>query len=136
MFRRTFTILLFCILAGVAGTAAADATLKSALGLSMEQAHAVTEIEKAHRPAYIAKRGEYTREARWLRNATSRNEVAEVARREPIVAQLAAELKQLRDDQDAAIRTVLDDSQQLKFDDYIELRRTMYGPSRDERIFD
>lgn len=136
MFRTTLTTLLLCTLLVLAAPAAADATLKSALGLSMAQAQTVTGIERAHRPAYVAKRGQYTREARALRRARVGNDVAGVARQEPIVAALAAELKQLRDDQDRAIRAVLDARQQRAFDDYIAQRKAMVGASRDERIFD
>jgi hypothetical protein len=99
-------------------------------------AYAVTAIEREHRPAYVAKRGQYTREARALRRARSQNDSAAVARQEPVVAALAAELKQLRDAQDDAIRALLDPRQQQAFAAYIVQRREMKGASRDERIFD
>lgn len=133
---RQQTVALLCAALFGSAIANADPSLKSALGLSMEQAHAVTAIERAHRPAYIAKRGEYTRNARWLRNAHAQNDAAKVAQLEPVVAALAVQLKQLRDAQDSAIRALLDAQQQIAFDAYLEQRRTMVGASRDERIFD
>lgn len=133
---RTIITLLFCTFISLSNTAGADAPLKSALGLSMDQAHAVTAIERAHRPAYVAKRSQYTREARALRRANIQNDSAAVARQEPVVAALAAELKQLRDAQDDAIRALLDPQQQRAFEDYIIQRREMVGASRDECIFD
>lgn len=136
MSRHTIAVLLFCTIASLATSAFADAPLKSALGLSMDQAHAVTAIERQHWPAYQAKRGQYTREARALRRANSQNDSAAVARQEPVVAALAAELKQLRDAQDAAIRAVLNPQQQQAFEDYLVQRREMVGGARDERIFD
>lgn len=136
MSRHTAAILLLCTLSCLSSIARADAPLKSALGLTMDQAHAVTAIEREHRPAYIAKRGQYTREARALRRANIQNDSAAVARQEPVVAALAAELKQLRDAQDNAIRALLDPQQQKAFDAYIVQRREMVGASRDERIFD
>lgn len=112
-----------------------DARLKEALGLSMDQAHAVDIIQKKHQKPYIAKRGELTNNERWMRAAAAKNDSKKVAEQEVIVKRLAAEFKAIQMDEDAEIRKVLNAEQNKKFDDYIKLRQEMKGSSRDARYF-
>ena len=113
----------------------ADAPLKSALGLSMGQAKAVSEIQKRARKPYRSKRGDYNREARKLRRARNANDSALVAKQERITEKLRAEVRQLKLAEDQAIRNVLTSEQRVKFEAYIEERRAMAGGSRDAKIF-
>lgn len=113
----------------------ADASLKSALGLSMDQAREVELIQKNHQKPYIAKRHELTNNERWLRAAKVANDSKKVAEQEVIVKRLAEEFKQIQMHEDAEIRKVLNAEQNRKFDDYIKLRQEMKGASRDARYF-
>jgi hypothetical protein len=112
-----------------------DARLKEALGLSMDQARVVDEIQKKYQKPYIAKRGELTNNERWMRAAAMKNDSKKVAEQEAIVKKLAAEFKAIQMEEDAEIRKVLNAEQNNKFDDYIKLRQKMKGSSRDARYF-
>jgi Spy/CpxP family protein refolding chaperone len=113
----------------------ADAPLKSALGLSMDQAKAVDEIKAKFQKPYIAKRHDLTNEERWMRAARVKNNSKEVAERQKTVERLAAEFKAIQMAEDAEIRKVLTPEQNKKFDDYLKLRQEMKGASRDARYF-
>lgn len=123
------------VLAVMALSLMADARLKEALGLTMDQARAVEEIQKKHQKPYVAKRGELTNNERWMRAAAAQNDSKKVAEQEVIVKRLAAEFKAIQMSEDAEIRKVLNAEQNKKFDDYIKLRQEMKGSSRDARYF-
>ena len=112
--------------------ALADAPLKTALGLSMDQARQVDEIQKLHRPKFAAKRGEYNTEMRRLRRARIANDSKQVAELEKVTAALHEQLRQIRVSEDEEIRRVLTPDQLRKFEDYIKLRKEMVGSSRDD----
>ncbi len=112
-----------------------DASLKQALGLNMDQARTVDEIQKKHQKPYIAKRHELTNNERWLRAAKVKNDSKKVAEQEVIVQRLAAEFKAIQMSEDAEIRKVLNPEQNRKFDEYLKLRQEMKGASRDARYF-
>jgi len=116
------------------GTSAfADAPLKTALGLDVEQARQVAEIQGGYRREYAAKRGQHNTEARKLRRARNANDSEQIAMQEEIVAKLKADLRAIKDAEDADIRKVLTAEQGQKFDAYIEERNAMVGSSRDVR---
>lgn len=113
--------------------ALADAPLKTVLGLDVEQARQVADIQGGYRREYASKRGVHNREARKLRRARIENDAEMIATQEKIVAQLKAELSAMKDAEDADIREVLSKEQNAKFDAYIAKREAMVGSSRDVR---
>lgn len=117
------------------GTARADAPLKSALGLSMDQAKAATEIQTRRFPAFQEKRTEYNRQMRKLRRARIANDSAAVVREDAIARRLHGEMMALMHEEDDEIRKLLTPAQSKKFDDYLKLRREMAGSSRDDREY-
>jgi Spy/CpxP family protein refolding chaperone len=112
------------------GDGLADAPLKTTLGLDIEQARQVDEIQSAHRRQYAAKRGEHNREARALRRARTANDSEQIAIQEEKVAQLKVELREIKASEDAAIQKLLTPEQSEKFAAYIEKRNAMVGSSR------
>lgn len=133
----TKTLLPFALIAllGLSGTASADATLKGTLGLSIDQARQVDEIQAQHRPTFAAKRQERDKELRVLRRARIANDSEGIARQEKITAKLQEELKQIRMHEDEEIRKLLNPEQNRKFDGYLKLRKEMVGSSRDAKDF-
>ena len=113
----------------------ADAPLKDALGLSMDQAREVTALQAKYRPSYVAKRGEYLNQMRKLRRARIANDSAAVAREEPVARRLHDEMLGIQAKEDAEIRRLLTPEQNKKFDAHLELRRNMAGSSRDDKEF-
>lgn len=124
-------LLLGLTLLGV--SAFADAPLKTTLGLDVEQARQVAEIQGGYRREYAAKRGQHNTEARKLRRARNANDSEQIAMQEEIVAKLKADLRAIKDAEDADIRKVLTAEQDQRFDAYIEKRNAMVGSSRDVR---
>ena len=118
-----------------AGSANADAPLKSSLGLDTDQAREISAVQKSYRRSFSAKRGELNRENRKLRRARIDNDSALITEQEAIVAGLEAELRAIREAENAEIRTFLTAEQNLKFDEVIEKRRAMVGSSRDANLF-
>lgn len=116
--------------------AIADAPLKARLGLDMDQAKSVDEIQARYRKAFRAKRGPYHREQRALRRAKKANDGAAVAKHEPVVAALKAELRDIILTTDDEVRAVLTPTQLAKFEAYILERNAMVGSSRDVRVLD
>ena len=132
MRRSTFCLVLLGLTV-FGGSALADAPLKTVLELDVEQARQVAEIQGAYRREYAAKRGQHNTEARKLRRARIANDSEQIAAQEEITAKLKAELREIKDSEDAAIREVLTPEQNEKFDDYVEARNAMVGSSRDVR---
>ena len=132
---KTLTTLSLALL--FAGEAAvADAPLKTRLGLEMDQAKAVDEIQAAYRADFRSKRGVYHKEQRVLRRAKSANDSALVAQQEPIVARLKAELREIILRTDDKVRALLNPAQLEKFEEYIVERNNMVGSSRDVRVLE
>ena len=127
--KRLTRLLLPLILMGL--TAWAEAPLKDALGLTIDQARQVQEIQAQHRPKFAAKRQERNRELRVLRRAKLANDSTQIARQEKITDKLTEELKQIQMHEDAEIRRLLTPEQNRKFDDYLKLRKEMVGSSRE-----
>ena len=110
----------------------ADATLKGALGLDMDQARKVDAIQAKYRQPFAAKRQDQNREMRVLRRARIANDSAGVAAQETVVNRLQGELQEIRKQEDEEIRRVLTPAQQVKFEEYLKLRKEMIGSSRDD----
>jgi Spy/CpxP family protein refolding chaperone len=117
----------------LAGALLADQPLKSALGLSMDQAKAVYDIEMKHQKPFAAKRQERNAERRKMVRTKLANDSKLMAEQERIVDRLTAELRQIQMTEDAEIRRLLTPEQSKKFDDYLKLRREMKGSSRDDK---
>ena len=113
----------------------ADAPLKSALGLTMDQAKQVQEIEAKYQKPYAAKRGEYLRQIRKVRRARIANDRVALEAEEPIARRLHGEWRAIQAQEDAEIRRVLTPEQNKKFDEYLKLRREMVGSARDDEEY-
>ena len=133
MLKKIITGILFCLFV-FAQPAAADAPLKSKLGLSTDQAKVVYDIQAKHRKAMRSERSELHRESRKLRRARNANDSAQIAQLEPVVAKLEDRMRQRILTEDAEIRQVLNPEQLAKFESYIEERNNMVGSSRDVRV--
>jgi Spy/CpxP family protein refolding chaperone len=114
----------------------ADQTLESGLGLSMDQAKQVMEIQKKYRQPFAAKRQELNDESRKLRRAHLDKDSAMVAHQQVATEKLRDELRQIRNSENEQIRTVLTAEQNQKFDLVLEQRRAAHGSARDERILE
>lgn len=111
----------------------ADQSLKSALGLSMDQARQVDQIQSEYRLKFAAKRQDHNRELRRLRRARIANDSRQVAELEKVTDALLGDLRQIRASEDDEIRKVLNSEQRKKFEDYRKLRKEMVGSSRDDK---
>ena len=113
----------------------ADEALQSALGLTIDQARQVNEIQANYRPKFASKRQQRNTELRKLRRARIANDRQQIADLEKITASLHEELRQIRLSEDGDIRKLLTTDQKKKFEDYIKLRKEMVGSSRDDKDF-
>ena len=113
----------------------ADQPLKSALGLSMDEARVTEDIQKKYKLPRVQKRGEYLRQMRVLRRARIANDSAGTARAEQVARRMHEEMMAIQAKEDAEIRKVLTPEQNRKFDAYLKLRREMVGSSRDDKEF-
>lgn len=113
----------------------ADPPLKSALGLSVDQARVVDAIQARYRPIFAAKRTEHNNELRKLRRARIANDSKQIAELTKVTDALQAELKQIRLNEDEEIRRTLTPEQKVKFAEHIEFRKQMKGSSRDDTDF-
>ena len=80
--HRSFIPILSAALLGLTlfgGQAQADAPLKTALGLDVEQARQVADIQSGYRREYAAVRGRHNTEARKLRRARIANDSEQIA---------------------------------------------------------
>ncbi len=132
MLKKISAILILVLLL-CAQSAGADAPLKSRLGLDVDQAKIVHEIQAKHRALKRSERQDLNREARLLRRARTANDSALIAKQETIVAELKDALKSRILSEDEEIRQVLTPEQLEKYERYIEERNQMVGSSRDVR---
>ena len=112
------------------GTAHADQSLKSALGLSMDQAKQVSDIEAKYRKPFSAKRTALNTEMRAMRRAKVENDSAKLAKQEAITEQMADELYDIRKARNAEIMAVLNPQQVALFEQVLE-KRLESGSTRD-----
>lgn len=124
-------LLFICMVAGLR----ADAPLKGALGLSMDQAKQVQEIQAKYQRPYQLKRDERNRQMRKVRQARAANDRPALEAAEPIARRLHDEMLAIQHQEDADIRRLLTPEQSKKFDAWLHQRRTMVGAGRDDREF-
>jgi Spy/CpxP family protein refolding chaperone len=115
-----------------AGSAAADQPLKSALGLSMDQAKQVTDIEAKYRKPFAAKRTALNTEMRAMRRAKIANDSAKLAEMEAITERMADELYEIRLARNAEISAVLNPQQLAMFQEVL-VQRHESSSSRDDK---
>ncbi|MDX2269552.1 MAG: Spy/CpxP family protein refolding chaperone [Bryobacter sp.] len=125
----------FLVVAATCALLLADQPLKSALGLTMDQARAVDEIQRQYQRPFAAKRQQYNTQMRALRRARIANDSAAVIREEKLARQLHQEMRGIQAQEDEAIRKLLTPEQDQKFAAYLKLRREMVGSSRDDKEF-
>ena len=134
--QKVYASLRILALAGAASMMLlADQPLKSALGLSMDEARVTEDIQKKYKLPRVQKRGEYLRQMRVLRRARIANDSAGTARAEQVARRMHEEMMAIQAKEDAEIRKVLTPEQNRKFDAYLKLRREMVGSSRDDKEF-
>jgi Spy/CpxP family protein refolding chaperone len=112
------------------GAAMADAPLKSSLGLSMDQAKQVTDIEAKYRKPFSAKRTVLNTEMRAMRRAKIANDSALLAQQEAISEKMADELYEIRRARNAEISAVLNPQQLAVFEQLLQ-ERLESGSTRD-----
>lgn len=130
---RTYFLFVIGLLLFWSSTGSADEALSSALGLSMDQAKKVQDIQKKYRPQFSAKRQELTREQRKGWHARVTHESGQAAQQDMVSAKLLEELKQIRQQENADIRQVLTPAQRAKFEVVLQQRKEMVGSSRDDK---
>lgn len=132
---RKYCLVAFMGLTLFCGGLSADQSLKSALGLSVDQARQVYEIEMRNQKPFAAKRTQRNNERRKLSRAELANDSKLIASQTLVVAKLTEELRQIQFAEDAEIRRLLTPEQLTKHDAYLKLRKEMKGSSRDARDF-
>ena len=113
------------------GAAQAEAPLKTSLGLSMDQAKVVTDIQAKYRKQFMSKRTKLNTEMRAMRRAETNNDSATFAQQQAVTQQMADELYQIRQSENAEIRAVLNQQQAALFEDVLAKRHET-GSTRDE----
>ncbi|MCU0227606.1 MAG: Spy/CpxP family protein refolding chaperone [Bryobacterales bacterium] len=129
--RNIVLLLILSSLAFLVPAAKADAPLKSALNLTIEQAREVDAIQETHRRQFASKRQERNAELRKLRRARLANYSKAMSEHQAVAERMLNELRQIRSSEDDAIRRLLTPEQMPKFDAYIKQRKQMVGSSRD-----
>jgi len=109
----------------------ADAPLKSTLGLDLDQAAKVEEIQKNAREAVRPAREALNREERALRRAKIANDAAGIARQETVIAPLREQLAAIFAKESDAIRALLTPEQKIRYEEFLKVRDEMAGSSRD-----
>lgn len=95
MIRRFLSLIV------LAGLLLADQSLKSSLGLSMDQAKVAQEIQMKHQKPFAAKRQDRNTERRKMVRAKLANDSKLMAEQEKIVDRLTADLKEIQMTEDA-----------------------------------
>ena len=111
----------------------ADAPLKTALDLSIEQAAKVDTIQKTTRDAIRPLRGDLKREERALRRAKTENDAEAIAKQEKAVEPLRKKLAEILKTEAEQIRVLLTPEQKIKYEKYLKVRDEMAGSSRDAK---
>lgn len=115
----------------VTSAAFADAPLKTALDLDIDQAAKVATIQKEARDAVRPVRGELTREERVLRRAKVANDAEGIAQQEKVIEPLRQKLADIFKNEEQQIRALLTPEQTEKYEKYLKVRDEMAGSSRD-----
>jgi len=132
---RLFIITLSFLLLFTTSNSIADAPLDKKLGLDVELAKKVKEIQKKYRLEFSSKRQQLHREQRKLRRAKNDSDSETIANQAALTAELQAELKQIRMSENEEIRQKLNQEQRTKFEEALKQRKAAYGSSRDEKEF-
>lgn len=119
----------FCVCA----PAIADPSLKSALGLDIEQARQVDQIEARYRQPSAAKRQQRNAELRKLRRARLANDSRGIAEHEAAADKLHEEFRQIHFARNDEIRAVLRPEQKPRFEKHLQAMKEAHGPSRDAK---
>ena len=119
----------------VASTARADAPLKSALSLNIDQAAQVAKIEEQARNAIRPVRSELLREERALRRAKLANDSQAIAKQEALIEPLRQKFASIHAEETRQIRALLTPEQNTKYDAWLKIRDQMAGSSRDVREY-
>lgn len=132
---RIALVAALAVVAVTGSDAFADPPLKSALGLNVEQARQVDQIESRYRKPYSAKRQERNTELRKLRRARLANDAPAIAKHEAASERMHQELRQIYLSRNDEIRRVLTGEQQARFEAYLQDMKEMKGSSRDVKDF-
>jgi len=116
-----------------AGSAYADAPLRTRLDLRPDQVQAVDAIQRENRLATSKVRGELNTQRRALKRAEHAGDTSEAAHIYAMVKELEDKMEALQRSEDSDIRALLDESQRVKFQAFIQERESMVGSSRDAR---
>ena len=132
---RAFTATFAGCLFFLASTAYADAPLKSALDLNIEQAAQVAKIQEQTRNAIQPIRTELHREERALRRARLANDSQAISKQEALIEPLRRKFAAIHEGEIKQIRTLLTPEQNTKYDAYLKTRDQMVGSSRDVKEY-
>ena len=132
---RAITVAFAGCLFFLASTAYADAPLKSALGLNIEQAAQVAKIQEQARNAIRPVRTELLREERALRRAQLANDSQAISKQEALIEPLRRKFAAIFEGETKEIRALLTPEQNTKYDAYLKTRDQMVGSSRDVREY-
>lgn len=133
--RTPLTTLVLIAALSAGAPAMADPTLKSALGLDIDQARQVDQIEAKYRKPWAAKRQERNAEFRRMRAAQIANDRHGVAAHEAAGNKLHEEFRQIYLARNDEIRTVLRPDQKERFEKHLQAMKEMHGHSRDVKDF-
>ncbi len=128
---RTTLAALVAGLSLVTSAALADAPLKTALDLDIDQAAQVDTIQKNSRDAVRPVRGELKREERALRRAKTGNDAEAIAKQEKAIEPLHRKLAEIFESEAEEIRALLSPEQKIKYKKHLKERDEMVGSSRD-----
>ena len=119
----------------IVASARADAPLKSALALDIDQAAQVAKIQEQTRNAIRPVRSELLREERALRRANLANDRQAIAKQEALIEPLRRKFAAIHADETKQIRALLTPEQNTKYDAWLKTRDQMAGSSRDVREY-
>ena len=128
---RTTLAALAAGLSLVTSSALADAPLKTALDLDVDQAAQVETIQKKSRDAVRPVRGELKREERALRRVKTGNDAEAIAIQEKAIEPLHQKLAEIFEGEAEQIRALLSPEQKIKYKRHLKERDEMVGSSRD-----
>ncbi|MEE9395782.1 MAG: Spy/CpxP family protein refolding chaperone [Methylococcales bacterium] len=138
MHTRYFSIIILPVLSSLllfSSFGYADAPLHKSLGLDIEQANQVKNIQAKYRSQIRPVRSELHREQRKLRRAKKDFDSAMIAQQEKVILTLQAKFKQIHENENTEIRALLMPEQSIKFDAVLEQRKEVVGSSRDVKEY-
>ncbi len=112
----------------------ADAPLKTALKLDVEQAKQVQQIQQKYRKEFRAKRQVFNTESRKLRRAKLDNDAQLMIAQQQLVDGLEQELAAIKKAEAEAISLLLTEAQLALYKDILDQQEQMVGSSRDVKL--